>query len=264
MMLKKIINNSWFTVEEIDSTTYAISEYGHWEKVHSYLLIGTNQAVLIDTGLGISNIKTITDQLTKLPIIVITTHVHWDHIGSHGEFTTIYVHENDSKWLTYGLPLPLIQIRKDVSRDITVPLPIDFDMNNYIPYTGEPTKELKGGEIIDFGNRFLEILHTPGHSPGHIAVYEEDRGYLFTGDLLYDTTPIYAFYPSTNPIDLVRSLEYISSIHNVTKIYGGHNTLGLNASLLQEIKYAVQYLKENELIRFGTGIHEFNGFKIQF
>ncbi|GAB3056697.1 hypothetical protein JCM19029_12160 [Salinicoccus sesuvii] len=67
-----------------------ISRYGHWEKVHSFLLVGKKKAVLIDTGLGIDNIKRITDQLTILPIDVITTHVHVDHIGNHKKF---YVHE---------------------------------------------------------------------------------------------------------------------------------------------------------------------------
>ncbi len=70
------IKDSWFTVNQIDNTTFAISEYGHWEQVHSYLLIGEEKAALIDTGLGIDNIKRITDQLTNLPIIVLTTHVH--------------------------------------------------------------------------------------------------------------------------------------------------------------------------------------------
>ncbi|ANF47463.1 hypothetical protein AZK53_17820 [Priestia megaterium] len=51
-----MIKDSWFTVQTIDDKTYAISECGHWEKVHSFLLIGENKAVLIDTGLGIDSI----------------------------------------------------------------------------------------------------------------------------------------------------------------------------------------------------------------
>lgn len=67
------------------------------------LLLGQKQAALIDTGLGIDNIKRITDQLTDLPIAVITTHVHADHIGSHGQFETIYVHKEDEDWLINGI-----------------------------------------------------------------------------------------------------------------------------------------------------------------
>ena len=56
--------DSWFAVEEIDNDTFAISEYRHWEETHCYLLLGTESAILIDTGLGISNIRNIVDHLT--------------------------------------------------------------------------------------------------------------------------------------------------------------------------------------------------------
>lgn len=260
-----LVKDSWFTVQEIDNKTFAISEYGHWEKVHSFLLVGNEKAVLIDTGLGIDNIKRITDQLTDLPIDVLTTHVHVDHIGSHGEFENVYVHEADSDWLTNGITgLTIEQIRTDISRDITIPTPKTFNPETYKPYQGTPTGLLQDGDVIEIGNRQLIIHHTPGHSPGHICVFDKTNGYLFTGDLLYDETPIYAFYPSTNPIDLVDSWEKISKIPNVTKIYGSHNTLGLEPSILQELIDAVKELKEKDLVKFGTGIHKFKGFSVQF
>ncbi|PJO43665.1 MBL fold metallo-hydrolase [Lysinibacillus xylanilyticus] len=259
------IKDSWFTVNQIDNTTFAISEYGHWEQVHSYLLIGEEKAALIDTGLGIDNIKRITDQLTNLPIIVLTTHVHWDHIGSHGEFKNIYVHKDEEDWLVNGIKkLSIEQIRKDVSRDITIPTPETFNPDTYKPFQGNPTGLLNDGDEIEIGNRKLTIYHTPGHSPGHISILDNSKGYLFTGDLLYDGTPVYAFFPTTNPVDLTQSLKKISNIPNVTKIYGGHNTIGLDASLLQEVGIAVEELKEKDQVRFGTGIHKFKGFSVQF
>ncbi|SES45364.1 MBL fold metallo-hydrolase [Psychrobacillus sp. OK032] len=259
------ITDSWFTVKQIDNKTFAISEFGHWEKVHSFLLIGEEKAVLIDTGLGIDNIQRITDQLTSLPIIVLTTHVHWDHIGSHGEFKNIYVHKDEEDWLINGIKkLPIEQIRKDVSRDITIPTPETFTPDTYKPFQGNPTGLLNDGDEIEIGSRKLTIYHTPGHSPGHISIFDNSKGYLFTGDLLYDETPIYAFFPTTNPVELVQSLEKISNIPNVTKIYGGHNTLGLDSVLLKEVKNAVKELREQDLVRFGTGIHKFKGFSVQF
>ena len=55
------------------------SEYGHWEEPHSYLLLGEERAVIIDTGLGVADIRKKVEQLTDLPVSVVTTHVHWDH-----------------------------------------------------------------------------------------------------------------------------------------------------------------------------------------
>ena len=73
--------DNWFTVEQIDRQTFAISEYRHWEETHCYLLCGDTKALLIDTGLGVSNIKKITDELTPLPVTVNSTPVgSWLHV----------------------------------------------------------------------------------------------------------------------------------------------------------------------------------------
>ena len=102
----------WFTVEKIDNNTFAISEYKHWEETHCYLLCGNEKAILIDTGLGVENIKEITDSLTKLPIMVITTHVHWDHIGGHKFFDNIAVYEAEKNWLAVKFPIPLPVVKQ--------------------------------------------------------------------------------------------------------------------------------------------------------
>ena len=94
----------WFTIEQIDSQTFAIIEYKHWEETHCYLLCGQNKAVLIDTGLGVSNIREVVDRLTNLPVMVVTTHIHWDHIGGHRYFDNIAVHEAERDWLATRFP----------------------------------------------------------------------------------------------------------------------------------------------------------------
>ena len=99
--------NDWFTVAEIDDQSFAISEYQHYEETHCYLLCGQNKAALIDTGLGVSNIKSVVNHLTTLPVTVFTTHVHWDHIGGHKHFDRIAVHEAEINWIDGSFPLPL-------------------------------------------------------------------------------------------------------------------------------------------------------------
>ncbi|NGZ76323.1 MBL fold metallo-hydrolase [Saccharibacillus alkalitolerans] len=260
-----MFQDNWFTVQRIDDSTYAISEYGHWEKVHSFLLLGREKAALIDTGLGIDDIKRITDKLTDLPVDVLTTHVHADHIGSHGRFERLYVHELDRGWLENGIEgLSLEQIRRDMGRDITRPVPPGFDPRTYTPFRGSPAGTLADGDTVDLGDRTLSVYHTPGHSPGHLSFFDRGRGYLFTGDLLYDETPVYAFYPSTSPEDLIASWEKIADIPNVTKVYGSHNTLGLAPDILERARSAAGWLRENGLAKFGTGTHRFNGFSVQF
>lgn len=256
--------NHWFTVEQIDSKTYAISEYGHWEKVHSYLVIGDSHAALIDTGIGIGNIKKIVDQLTSLPIKVITTHVHWDHIGNHGLFDEIYVHELEKEWLRKGIPgLPIEVIRRDVIRDITLPLPEGFRIENYEPFKGEPAGVVRDYDTIDLGGRVLTFIHTPGHSPGHLCIYEAERGYLFTGDLIYKGT-LFAFYPTTDPLQFVNSVEKISRLDHISKVLPGHHDLDLNSDVIKEVHAACQDLLQRDLAKHGSGIHQYQHFNIHF
>lgn len=160
--------------------------------------------------------------------------------------------------------MSLEQIRANTARDITIPIPKTFNRDTYTPFTGKPTELLTDGDVVNLGNRKLIIYHTPGHSPGHICIFDESKSYLFTGDLLYDETPIYAFYPTTDPVDLVNSLEKITTIPKVNMIYGAHNTLGIKPDILEEVKKAVIYLRENDLVKFGTGIHQFKGFSVRF
>ncbi|MDO3410020.1 MBL fold metallo-hydrolase [Saccharibacillus sp. CPCC 101409] len=260
-----MLQDSWFTVQPIGDSTFAISEYGHWEKVHSFLLLGGQKAILIDTGLGIDNIKRVTDRLTALPIDVVTTHVHTDHIGGHGRFERIYVHELDRDWLENGITgLSIEQIRRDIGRDITRPIPPGFNPHAYTPFRGKPAGVLADGDALDLGGRTLSVYHTPGHSPGHLSFFDEREGFLFTGDLLYGETPIYAFYPSTSPQDLIASWEKIADIPNVSRVYGSHNTLGLDAAILERAREAAGTLRDRGLAKFGTGIHRFEGFSVQF
>lgn len=108
--------DNWFTVESIDDQTFAISEYRHFEKTHCYLILGEEKAALIDTGLGVSNIKNVVDNLTKLPITVLTTHVHWDHIGGHKHFDSFAVHEAEKSWISCGFPLPLKEVKNQLTK----------------------------------------------------------------------------------------------------------------------------------------------------
>ena len=254
---------NWFTVEKVDNTTYSISEYHHWEKPHSYLVLGAKKACLIDTGLGIGNIRKVVDEITDLPVEVITTHVHWDHIGGHHLFNNISVHKNDKEWLRNGLPLPEDKIKENLIKDVEKEkFPNNFNVDDYKLFTGEPTHILFDNEIINLGNRKLQVLHTPGHSPGHICLYEKDRGYLFSGDLLYKGT-LFAFYPSTNPEDFYKSIVRISEINYIDKILPGHNEIGFEKRFLKVVRQAFEELEDNNLLHHGSGLHEYDSFKIK-
>ena len=83
----------WFDVQWPEADTAVISEPLHWEQPHCYLLLGTQRALLIDTGLGVGGLAAQVEALTDLPVLAAITHAHWDHIGGLGGFAPVsYTH----------------------------------------------------------------------------------------------------------------------------------------------------------------------------
>ncbi len=251
--------DSWFTVEEIDCDTYAISEYRHWEETHCYLLCGEKEAVLIDTGLGVSNIKKVVENLTALPVTVITTHVHWDHIGGHKYFDAIAVHEAEKDWLSIQFPIPLQVVKRNLMRS-PCDFPAGFSVDSYQIFQGVPQKILHDGDRVDLGNRTLTVIHTPGHSPGHCCFYEPDRKYLYSGDLIYCGC-LDAFYPTTDPLLFYQSIQKIQTL-DFDRLLPAHHQLTVPPDIAGRISGAFADLKKRGLLHQGAGIFSFGDFQL--
>lgn len=251
--------DNWFTVEQIDRQTFAISEYRHWEETHCYLLCGDTKALLIDTGLGVSDIKKITDELTPLPVTVVTTHAHWDHIGGHRYFDDIAVHELEKGWLADRFPLPLEAVRSNLLKP-PCDLPSDFDPDDYRIFRGEPRSILHGEDLLDLGGRIIKVIHTPGHSPGHCCFYDMGRKYLFSGDLIYEGC-LFAFYPTTDPLLFYKSVKDIRR-YDISRVLPGHHRLDIPVSLIDDIEAGFSRLEENGQLWQGAGIFDFGDFRI--
>lgn len=249
----------WFTVEKIDTETYAISEYKHWEQVHSYLLVGKEKALLIDSGLGVANIHKIVKKLITLPIVLITTHVHWDHIGGHGLFGDKGVHQEEERWINGKFPLTQAQVIQNLLRK-TCLFPTEFNVQEYTVYQGSVAFTYQDGDKIDLGSRNVEVIHTPGHSPGHCCFFDRERGYLFSGDLIYKGK-LDAFYPTTDPDQFWKSVQKVNALP-IEQIYPGHFDMNIDAKMIAEIDKAFSQLSASDGLCTGSGIHEFNGFSI--
>ena len=248
----------WFTIEEVDKKTFAISEYKHWEQVHSYLLLGKEKALLIDTGLGVSNIKNEADKITNLPIQVVTTHVHWDHIGGHKNFRNIAVHELEKEWLE-KFPLPLEVVKNNLMNEM-FDAPKEFNINEYNIYSGKPTTILKDNDVIDIGNRVVKVIHTPGHSPGHICLYDVSNKYLFTGDIVYEGK-LDMFYTTTDPIAFKGSIDKIRRV-DVDRILPAHYNLNVDINIIEKIWNAFEEIEKNGNLKHSNSIYKYDKFSI--
>ncbi len=250
----------WFTIERIDENTSVISEYKHWEETHCYVLNGTERCLLIDTGLGVGNIFEQVQRLTDKPVIVVSTHVHYDHIGGHKYFSDFYVHEEEAEWINGGFPLTLEQVRNFLIAE-PCDFPDDFDINDYYLFEGVPTRVLRNNDTIELGGRTIQILHTPGHSPGHICLYEKGKGYLFTGDLIY-VGELFAYFPSTDPVAYMNSVKSLLSL-SVNRILPAHHSLDVPLSIIEDIDKAFTELFKRGKLKHGSGTFSYPNFNIK-
>ena len=249
---------NWFTIDTIDPDTAILSEYRHWEETHCYLLTGTERALLIDTGLGICDISQPVRALTDKPVTAVATHIHWDHVGGHKYYPDFCAHEAELDWLDGAFPLSRETIREMVL-DRCDP-PEDFRVEDYEMFQGVPTRVLRDGDILDLGGRRLEVLHTPGHSPGHMCFWEAERGYLFTGDLVYKDV-LFAYYPSTDPEAYLQSLERVASLP-VRRVFPAHHDLEIHPEILIRMRDAFRNLKAQGLLHHGGGQFDYGDFGI--
>ena len=249
----------WFTVDQIDSDSWIISEYRHWEETHCYLLNGTQRSLLIDTGLGICDISRVVSQLTCKPVTAVATHVHWDHIGGHKYYPNFYVHAAELNWLQGGFPQPLSMIKGYVTERCD--LPEGFSIDNYELFQGSPTKVLHGGERIALGDREIQVMHTPGHAPGHMCFWEEGRGYLFTGDLAYKGL-LTAWFPSTDPEAYRKSLEKVACLP-AKRVFPAHHTLDMDPEILCRMRDGFRTLHAAGQLIQGSGIFSFGDWAVQ-
>src|SRR5436309_11482151 len=92
---------SWFDVRRLEAGVHLVSEPGH---VNSFLIEGTRSAVLLDTGLGVGNIRAVAAELTGKPLLVVNSHYHFDHTGGNHQFGEIAIHRVGAELL--GRPAP--------------------------------------------------------------------------------------------------------------------------------------------------------------
>ena len=246
----------WFHVRELEEGVHVISEPGH---VNSYLVQGTDEAVLLDTGLGIANIRHVAESLAGQPLRVINTHYHFDHSGGNRLFDDIAIHRAGAELLQRPAPTGLASAYMEymerllgawegyksaddnyfhllTTERLLRPLPDGFDPANYEVLPSMPTRLLEDNEVIDLGGRSLRVLHTPGHSPDSICLIDEKNGLLFGGDTI-NTGPIYAQLEDSDVEAFARSTARLADLSNsIRRVFVCHFMRLENAPvLLREI-----------------------------
>lgn len=140
-------------------------------------------------------------------------------------------------------------------------LPEGFRIENYEIFQGMPSKTVTDHDVIDIGGRNIEVMHTPGHSPGHLCFWEKASGYLFTGDLVYKGT-LSACYPSTDPAAYLMSLKKVAALP-VKRVFPAHHSLQIEPEILFRMRDAFQELQDAGKLHHGSGTYDYGDWAVQ-
>ncbi len=170
---------------EIGPNVYEINEF---DNVSMFLVVGEKKALLIDTGIGIGDIKTFAENLAKKPVEVFLTHNHRDHVGNAPSFPEVYISRTD-----YGMgkmirPLTSVESRKQYIQAIALKHTgrsypwKEEDIRNFSE-ADEPVVHLvDDGYQFDLGGRVITCHSCPGHTPGSMVAIDSMTKYVFCGD----------------------------------------------------------------------------------
>jgi glyoxylase-like metal-dependent hydrolase (beta-lactamase superfamily II) len=250
------ITENWFAHDEIEPGIHRWYEpHCVWlMRANIFLVKGATHDLLIDSGTGVNRLRPVIERYLDKPLIILSTHTHRDHIGSHHEFpdAEILVHPEEAGLLRKPAFSPLhfdkfteehrARLRQrglDTTGPLIDALPYaDFDLDAYRVIGVEPTRMVDEGDIIDIGARQFEVLHVPGHSPGSIALWEQATRTLFTGDAMYDNEPISDRSPGSSIPRYIETMKRFKTIP-ARIVHPGHRQ-SFDAARMTEI--ADEYL----------------------
>ena len=220
--MQRIRPEDWYSVRHLDDDVTAISEpyIQEFYRCNIWHVRGRDRDMLVDSGMGVVSLREWVPLVTERDLIAVASHTHFDHIGCHHEFECRAVHSAEADLLANPTRANTLA-DPYASDDIFDALPPEPYCSKCYAVKGAPAPRLlEDGDTIDLGDRRFEVVHTPGHSPGGIALYEKATEILFSGDIVYDGPLIEDTYHS-NIEDYVASMERLVSLP-VRLVHGGH------------------------------------------
>lgn len=178
--------DDYWAVQPLGADTYAIGEPRYYQQNYAYLIVGQRRALLFDAGSGTRDIAPVVARLTSLPVTLVVSHLHFDHLGGVGPYASVAM-------------IDLPQTRADVANGRFTPTRYQYLglVDSRRPPSVTVAEWLKPDTTIDLGGRVLRVLNTPGHTPTSVSLYDPAAHRLFAGDYIYPTT-LYAFLPGAS------------------------------------------------------------------
>jgi glyoxylase-like metal-dependent hydrolase (beta-lactamase superfamily II) len=243
------MNNKLFSSEVIGKGITRITGAGN---ELMYLIEGKSKAALLDTGIGVGNIRDYVENLTSLPIIVLLTHAHIDHSAGAFWFHEVYLNERDAILLDLEFNNTQCQLMYQDMKDFVAAannsLAIDLQSTDFVKPYRKKFLSLNDGDIFDLGNITLEILACPGHTQGSVMVLiKEERAILF-GDSCNPS--VWMFLPESSTIGEYREslLKIQERSSEYDKVYLSHNPNDASKDILDKVINICHSILEENIV----------------
>ena len=281
--------SDWFAIRPLGQDIYVLAEPGH---VNSFLVLGAERALLFDTGMGIHPILGAVRSVTDLPLLAVNSHHHYDHRGGNAELVgcgvEIAAHESgmdlhDAATERWRASYETVARRmiEDFTRFAELDSSTFFlltdaervrdlpDLHRWRIPAVRPTQALRDGERIDLGGRTLQVLHTPGHTPDGLSLWDESTGSLFAGDTLL-AAAFWAHFPESDIAVFSRTLDRLTALPAEQVLVAHNLRCRLPGSFIGQAATAFAAVRDGTSwpVRstdpFGNPVcrHDFDGFAI--
>ena len=217
-----------YEIIQMNHDSWRIEDSG----VRFFLLTGKERALLVDSGRNLNNAREIAETLTDLPILLLNTHADGDHVAGNRQFESFYMHPAEEPNYRRGnRPGKIIPVLE--------------------------------GDVLDLGERMLEIIHLPGHTPGSIALLDTENRVLISGDPIQNGR-IFMFGQHRNMMDYIKSLEHLQDWQGCfDEIWPSHASIPVFPDLIEQLHDGAQAVLDGKIPSrteevFGKTVRVFN------
>lgn len=220
--MERVAPEDWYRLERKSDDVTLIAEpfIQEFYRCNVWHVRGRDRDMLVDSGMGVVSLREWVPLVSERALTAVASHTHFDHIGCHHEFEDRCVHRLEADILanpTNAATLADPYVTDEIFEKLP---PEPYASASYGVPSAPATRLLEDGDILDLGDRHFEVIHTPGHSPGGLALWEAETATLFSGDIVYDGPLIEDTYHA-DAADYYRSMVRLYDLP-VRVVHGGH------------------------------------------
>ena len=243
--------NEWRTVK-INEHVYQLYESCG---VFCSLVIGEKYALLIDTGYGFGDIKSRVRKITNLPLKVINTHGHVDHIQGNKFFDEVMLHEADKKLIKFHSSL-FVKLTMYLGMKKSLSAEEKQHVSQFFKPNRQKLVYIHDGYKIDIGGNELEVIHTPGHTQGSVCILDKKDRILFSGDTI--SSHVWLFLKESTDVKTYAAgiSKVIARKSEFDGIVSGHSAAVFKTTLLEKVLHCAQNIDVSKSVPFPSQLNK--------